>query len=1018
MKQKVSMQQAAFWLKTHYGIKGDLKTLVGDVDLNFKCQSLKNNYTVKISCVESIKDFDFEATLLSHISKFQNSTNNKGFQQLKLPHPIHNKNKEWLTICQQSKSVTVVMRVLTWVEGTLWSNYLPHTNDHLKLLGIQAANLDHILQDFQYPSVSSDPVNHQFDWDLAQSLWIKDHLYRFKPDQKMMLEHFIELFEAHQKNYQKLRKQVIHNDLNDNNILVEHNQVSGFIDFGDAFHTQLINEVAIMCAYALMHKTDPLDAAVSVITGYHGIKPLKDTELAQLYHLIGMRLAVSVTQAAISREQAPDNIYKSVSEQAAWKLLELWQPISSQLAYYSFRHACGLTAHPEELALNQYLTSHETTLNDLFPEHNNKNHIHVVDLSVGSTLLGASAEYENHAEQFFKMQQQQQKYPNHFLAGGYLEARSFYASDAFSFEGNSGKEYRTIHLGLDVWIPAQTAIHAPLAGRIVGFKDNDLTRDYGPTIILEHSYSQGTFYTLYGHLSRQTLTAHQLGDQIEQNQFLAWTGQTDENGGWSPHLHFQIIHDMLTLQHDFPGACRPKELEVMSSLCPDPMLLFSTETTARNIPSENQQLIDFRHQHLGKSLSLAYSDPIQILRGDDVYLIDQHGQKYLDTCNNVAHVGHENLNVVQAGQKQMAVLNTNSRYLHPAINQFTASLLATLPDELSVVHMVNSGSEANELALRMAQAYSGGEDVIALESGYHGNSQATIAISSYKFDGNGGQGAPRTTHIVPLPDTFRGRHRATTSNKSTGKEYAAYVEQHVEKLKKQNKQLSAFIAESIVSCGGQIELPDDYLKTVYQTIRQAGGVCIADEVQVGCGRIGTHFWAFEPHDVIPDILTIGKPIGNGHPLAVVVCTREVADRFANGMEYFNTFGGNPVSATIGQTVLQEIQSKNLQKNALQTGNYLKQQLSQMRNEFSIIKDVRGQGLFLGFELCDDQLKPLAKQAKYLADRMCELGILISTDGPDHNVIKIKPPITFTQQHADELLFRLTTVFKETAMQIN
>ena len=1006
MKQNINIEQVADWLKAHCGIGGELKPLVGDVDLNFLCQSLEQSYVVKISQVEALNEFDFEAALLHHTAQHET-------EHLQLPVPIYNHNNEWLTVCQNTDDLITVMRVLSWVDGVLWSDYLPQTAEHLSHLGHQAATLDQILNDFNHQSANREFNHDDFHWDLAQSLWIKNQQHRFKPQQQAILKHFIDLFVAKQNDYQQLRKQFIHNDLNDNNVLVNHNQVSGFIDFGDAVHSQLINEVAILCAYALMHKSDPLEAAAAVIKGYHSVLPLQNTELAHLYHLIGMRLAVSVTQAAIARTESPDNAYKAISEQPAWELLKSWQQIPSQLAYYSFRHACDLTAHPDQAELSQHLKSQARSLNTLFPEHANKLTILDVDLGVGSTLLGAAADYENHAEQLFKMHQQQNQHPDQFLAGGYLEARSFYASDNFSFAGNSGKEYRTMHLGLDIWLPAQTAVHAPLAGRIVGFKDNNSKRDYGPTVILEHSYSGGTFYSLYGHLSRQTLTAHQLGDRIEQDQFLAWVGEPHENGGWSPHLHFQIIHDLLNRQHDFLGACRPREVAVMCSLCPDPMLLFDTQVTAKKTTAQNQELIDFRHQHLGKSLSLAYSEPMQMLRGDDVYLIDQDGQKYLDACNNVAHVGHENHNVVKAGQLQMAVLNTNSRYLHPAINQFTASLLATLPKELSVVHLVNSGSEANELALRMAKAYSGGEDIIALESGYHGNSNATIAISSYKFDGKGGAGTPATTHIVPLPDSFRGRHRG----KNCGQDYAAYVEQHINQLHQQDKQLSAFIAESIVSCGGQIELPDGYLKTVYQAVRHADGVCIADEVQVGCGRIGSHFWAFEAHGVVPDILTIGKPIGNGHPLAVVVCTREVADRFANGMEYFNTFGGNPVSATIGHAVLTEIKSKKLQQNALQTGNYLKQKLSAMMSEFVIIKDVRGQGLFLGFELCDDQLQPLPKQAQYLADRMCKLGVLISTDGPDHNVIKIKPPITFNQQHADELLLRLSTVLRENPMQV-
>lgn len=1005
MKQRISIEQVASWLKTHYHIEGRLISLVGDVDLNFQCQSSHQSFTVKVSCIESTDEFDFEAALLSHVNKTKFKETEQPTKHPQLPQLVYNLDKQWLTVCQSSAGTITTMRVLTWLEGVLWSEYLPHSTEHLRQLGQQAARLDLTLSQFQHPSAARD-----FAWDLAQSLWVKQHLHQFQPEQQTTLQHFIDLFEAHHDPYQQLRKQVIHSDLNDNNILVNLNQVSGFIDFGDAIHTQLINELAILCAYAMMHKPDPLQAASAVISGFNTVLPLQDAELQQLYQLIGMRLVVSVTQAATDQS---DNAYKSISEQPAWALLKLWQPIPSQLAYFTFRHACGMTPHPDQTHLAQHLKSQAKSLQDMFPEHADKQSIHAVDLSVGSTLLGAAADYENHAEQLFKMHQQQSLHPNQFLAGGYLEARSFYASDAFSFEGNSGKEYRTLHLGLDVWLPAQSAIHAPLAGRIVGFKDNDFKRDYGPTIILEHSYPKGKFYTLYGHLSRQTLTIHQLGDWVEPGQLLAWVGEPTENGGWSPHLHFQITHDLLNKQHDFPGACRPIELAVMRSVCPNPMLLFNDTVSGSKPTTDNQTLIDFRHQHLGKSLSLSYSEPLQILRGDDVYLIDQYGQKYLDTCNNVAHVGHENSTVVKAGQLQMAVLNTNSRYLHPAINQFAANLLATLPEELSVVHMVNSGSEANELALRMAKAYSGGEHVIALESGYHGNSLATIDISSYKFDGDGGQGAPATTHIVPLPDSFRGLHRGD----NTAKNYAGYVQQQLKQLAEQGRQLSAFIAESIVSCGGQIELPEGYLKTVYQAVREAGGVCIADEVQVGCGRIGSHFWAFESHGVVPDILTIGKPIGNGHPLAVVVCSRAVADRFANGMEYFNTFGGNPVSATIGSAVLNEIKRNKLQHNARQIGDYLKQQLTQMMTSFSIIKDVRGQGLFLGFELCDDDFNPLPEQAQYLANRMRQLGVLISTDGPDHNVIKIKPPLTFNQQHADELLLRLTTVMRENPMQL-
>jgi 4-aminobutyrate aminotransferase-like enzyme len=312
----------------------------------------------------------------------------------------------------------------------------------------------------------------------------------------------------------------------------------------------------------------------------------------------------------------------------------------------------------------------------------------------------------------------------------------------------------------------------------------------------------------------------------------------------------------------------------------------------------------------------------------------------------------------------------------------------------------------------MAKSFTGQKDMIAIEAGYHGNTGACIDISSYKFDGKGGTGAPEHTHIVPLPDAFRGKYRA----KDCGQKYAAHVREQIENIKSQGRNVAAFIAESIISCGGQIELPDGYLRSAYDDTRKAGGLCIADEVQIGCGRVGSAFWGFQLHDVVPDIVTIGKPIGNGHPLAAVVCTAEVADSFANGMEYFNTFGGNPVSCTIGKAVLDVIEEENLMQNAYETGRYLKSQLKELQKAFPIIGDVRGQGLFLGFELTTSDKQALGTHATYLANRMKDLGILMSTDGPDHNVLKIKPPMVFSNENADELIQRLEEVFNEDFMK--
>src|SRR5690606_28287710 len=372
-----------------------------------------------------------------------------------------------------------------------------------------------------------------------------------------------------------------------------------------------------------------------------------------------------------------------------------------------------------------------------------------------------------------------------------------------------------------------------------------------------------------------------------------------------------------------------------------------------------------------------------------------------------------NYNVVKAGQEQMALINTNSRYLHDNINALAEELIETLPPELSVLHFVNSGSEANELAIRMVKAATGQKDIIASEVGYHGNSNMCIDISSYKFDGKGGTGAPEHTHIFPLPDAFRGKY---TGN-NCADQYAEEVRRQIDNIHDKGRGVGAFIIEPIISCGGQIELPDGFLSKAYAFVRAAGGLCISDEVQTGCGRMGKTFWGFQLHDVIPDIVTIGKPLGNGHPLAAVACTLEVAEKFANGMEYFNTFGGNPVSCAIGTEVIRIVKREKLQQNALIVGNFLKDELKTLAKDFPIIGDVRGQGLFLGIELVDANKKPLAAQTDYLANRMKNHGILMSTDGPDHNVLKIKPPIVFTKENAEEMLFYLRKIFTEDFMQL-
>jgi len=401
---------------------------------------------------------------------------------------------------------------------------------------------------------------------------------------------------------------------------------------------------------------------------------------------------------------------------------------------------------------------------------------------------------------------------------------------------------------------------------------------------------------------------------------------------------------------------------------------------------------------LGPSLSLAYDDPLKIIKGRGQYLYDESGKEYLDCVNNISHVGHCHPIVIQAAHEQNQLLNTNTRYLHDNILELAEILTLKLPAPLSVCHFVNSGSEANELALRMAAAVTGNQNTIVLDHAYHGNTTSLINISPYKFNGKGGLGKTENVEVVPSPDIYRGNY---TNPGNAGTQYAKYVQNAVIKQGKG----STFIAESLLGCGGQIVLPKGFLQESFQYVKSNGGVCISDEVQVGLGRIGSHYWGFELQKVIPDIVTIGKPLGNGHPISAVVTSPEIADAFNNGMEYFNSFGGNPVSCAIAYSVLKVIDDEELQNNALDVGNYLMSELKILKKECEIIGDVRGSGLFIGIEIVEDkQTKlPATKSAIEIINRMKENGILLSTDGPFNNVLKIKPPMVFTRENATTII---------------
>lgn len=997
----------------YYGVKAVAKALPGEKDKNFYLRDENGReYVLKVANEsEKYDNWDMENQALRHLER--------QVPDLNLQRVCATLNGEDLISVKLAANNTQHWtRLLSWIPGQLWAHVNPHTPALWDQLGQALGLINKGFQGFEHPS-----AHRVLRWDITQVAWIEDYQsYVRSEEQRSLIRYFYHLYQQEvNPRLPLLRKAVIYNDANDYNVCVQANGKVCPFDFGDMVYGPVVADLAVALAYVLMDKPDPLAAASAVIAGFHRVFPLTEDEIRVLFPMITARLIISVTNSAFQQHAEPDNAYLLISEKPAWALLERLRQIPPALAHYTFRQACGWIPCPATPAIETWLKKHAASFAPVMGSGFDPAKTIVFDLSIGSADLGNVSNFETvepFDELLSRLMQQRGAASG---IGRYNECRPIYRGDDYLVDTNEGPEWRTCHIGLDIFMPAGSPVYAPFDGIVHDFRFNDAPYDFGPLIILAHNPEPGIhFYTLYGHLSLDSLDGLEKGRPVAKGEAFAALGNFPENGNWPPHLHLQIMADLLDKGCDFPGVARPSERRLWTSICPDPNLIVQVpEARFKELPAlpDQSEVLKARHSALGPNLSLSYQQPLYILRGWRQHLYDVDGRAYLDTVNNVCHVGHCHPRVVEAASRQLGILNTNTRYLHPNIVQLASLLTQKLPEPLEVCFFVNSGSEANELALRLARNYTGQFDTIVLEVGYHGNTQACIEASSYKFDGPGGKGAMPYIHKVPLPDPYRGIHSDATEAEK-GSLYAAYVKDAVSAIQNKGNGRATFLAESIVSCGGQVEPPADYFQKAYQYVKDAGGICIADEVQTGIGRVGNHFWAFENYGVTPDIVTIGKPFGNGFPLGAVVTTRAVADAFVTGMEYFNTFGGNPVACAVGAAVLQIVEQEGLQQNALETGLYLRQGLAYLQQKYPIIGDIRGPGLFTGFELVNDPLRktPAAAQASYLANRMRERAVLMSTDGPDHNVLKIKPPIIFNQSDADFLITQMDAVFKENGMQ--
>lgn len=992
-----------------YGIETDARLLPSERDQNLLLTTDSGKrFVLKIANgLENRQFLEAQNEAMDHVS------NASSLCQKVLP----TLSGETIAEMNSPAGTTHFVRLVTYLPGIPLGEIKHHSRELLHDLGRAVAEVDKALFDFDHAA-----IHREFHWDFARGLEVCREYEALISDED--LRRSVKTLTADYEQYvvpllPNLRKSVIHNDANDYNVLVgggdfysRNQSVVGLIDFGDMVHSFRVGGLAIAAAYAILEKPNPLAAAAEVVRGYHAEFALDETEIKALFGMICLRLSMSVSIAAHQERQRPNDEYLAISQQPIRQTLPNLTVIHPRFAEAVFRHACGLEPVAKTETVVNFLHENATSFASVVEEDLRNDNLVVLDLSVDSPLVSGD-EKENSVEVFTKTIDELMRSANAKIAvGRYDEARLIYSSSLFA-DDTTG-ENRTIHLGLDLFTQAGKPIFAPLDGEVYTFGYNSAPLDYGHLIILKHQIDEtNEFFTLYGHLGQESIEHLQVGQNIKKGERFASIGEPHENGGWSPHLHLQIITDLLEADCDCPGVARASEREIWKSFSPDANLILQIPEKyfPPKTPDKNETLAT-RKERIGRNLSIAYREPVKIVRGWKQYLFDETGRRYLDAYNNVPHVGHCHPRVVKVLREQAGVLNTNTRYLHDNINRLAELLCSTLPEPLSVCFFLNSASEANELALRLARNYTKHRDVIVLEAAYHGHTNTLIDISPYKHNGPGGTGAADWVHVAPIADVYRGKYKS--DDEKAGAKYASHVAEIIENLRRNGKGLAGFIAESVPSVGGQVFFPSGYLADVYKYVRAAGGVCIADDVQTGYGRIGTHFYGFQAQNVTPDIVVLGKPIGNGHPLAALVTTPEIAASFDNGMEFFSTFGGNPVSCAVGLEVLKVVLEENLQAHAFKIGERMLKGLRPMIEKYSIVGDVRGKGFFLGVELVRNRetLEPATEEAALIVNRMREHGILLGTDGPLHNVLKIRPPMPFDEEDADHLVATLDKILAD------
>ena len=978
----INVSSFSHWLKKNYSffnsksIKLSRLNSERDVNLLIKGAGTKQ-YVVKISNPkESLAQLEYQDLLINHLR-----------QSIQLrniyPEIFHKK----ILFYKDRNERGCAVRILTYIEGDMYAKS-KNSDDTEKSLGKLLA-----LQSNQLQSFIKNQAIRSFEWDPSDIRWTKKFINLFKGANKNIIKNTIDEHEKFVfKNIKNLKHAVTHGDPNDYNIVVKKEKIIGFIDFGDSIYAPVINDLAISLSYALMGNNNLYKSLQNIVGTYNEFYKLSDQDIYSLLALIKSRLVITLVMAAKQRKKYPDNKYLSISENNAWDLIYKLDKVDPYFFIAVIRDICN-----SEPILNfskkiQLFKSQQ--FGNLFDFDLNNVNKKIVNFDKSSFLLKtnpSNKKLDNLVEKFLK---------KNIGIGLYKEKRKVYKSNHYISSLNPLKR-RDVHLGIDIFVEENTPIKSPLNGKVIILHNNNFKYDYGPTVILEHKINNYFFFTLYGHLSKKCLKKLKVGQIVKKGEWIGEIGDYKINGNWPPHLHFQIMTSLLNEVDNFPGVGEEYLLKIWEQISPDPNIILQIPESFFSNKVQKEKILLKRKKNIARNLSISYQDPLHMLEAKGQFFYDEQGRRYLDCVNNISHVGHSNKFVHEALVSQNLKLNTNTRYLYNIINEYSDRLLKTFPKKLNKIFFVCTGSEANDLALRIAKNYTKAKNVLVMNNAYHGHTNSLIDLSPYKFNSKGGEGKKDYVHVLRMPDEIRGKW--TNKNYKWVNKYIDEAEDVISKTFNKKNSLSSFFFESILGCGGQIELPKGYLKNIFKLVRKKNALCIADEVQTGFGRVGSNFWAFQEHGIVPDIVTLGKPMGNGHPIAAVVTTKKIADTFNNGMEYFNSFGGNPVSCAVGNAVLDVIEKDNLQKNSKVVGDYFIKKLTQIQKKFpDYISKISGKGLFIGIDfICNgDFLLPDAKLATKLINSLRLKGILLSTDGPFNNVIKIKPPLVFNKDNVD------------------